>query len=241
MKDRQLIDLFNDYRVLTTAQLAHVLNKSEQMTRKYIRQLRSDGLIRELPRKPTGRGRPRSAFALLKDEFKPHLLEHHLALNWCRIKTTSFSDAKAEFISHMGTNLRLKVPTSPSKTCFQTFIPDGALCIANSSNAFLIFVEVDMGTEPLRASKNGSTDFLEKLDAYRVFFGTKGYKQFESRFDASFNGFRLLVVASSEQRSHSITRFLQTEPFCQFVAVVELAKLKSHNSSDEFRTTLSIA
>jgi len=227
MDTSYFIRLFKDYRVLTTAQLSLLLGLSEQMTRRHLRQLRAKNILRELPRKSIGRGRPKSAFACQGDEFKPHLLEHQLALNWCRIHFSVCPKKSTQFLAHTSTDLRLEVPTSPTNNASQTFIPDGALAITGNEKQLLFFIEMDMGTEPLRASKAGATDFLDKLDAYRVLFGSKGYKQFETRFKCAFRGFRLLIVANSQSRFEGLCQLVQSEMFCDFVWLTELDTLRN--------------
>lgn len=227
MDTSYLIRLFKDYRVLTTAQLALLLGLSEQMTRRQLRLLRAKNIIRELPRKSLGRGRPKSAFTSQGDEFKPHLLEHQLALNWCRIHFSVCPQKSTQFLAHTSTNLRLEVPTSPTNNVSQTFIPDGTLTITKNKKTLLFFLEMDMGTEALRASKAGVTDFLDKLDVYRVLFGSNGYKQFEARFKCAFKGFRLLIVANSQSRFEGLCQLVQSETFCDFVWLTELEALRN--------------
>ena len=222
----RILELLSEFRILTVEQFCELLGSSGQMTRRWLRQLKTAKQIRELTRKSKGRGRPAPAFCRTEDNFKAHLVEHQLALNSLRLSLHLLSGYESQFLAHSSTDLRMKIPTAPPPAPYQTIIPDGVLSLSNEQKSLLFFVEVDMGTEPLKAKRNGATDFLEKLDAYRVYFATEGYKAFEKRFSCAFVGFRLLVVTNTAPRLKSLSAFVETEEFCEFVWLTSLKALQ---------------
>lgn len=80
------------------------------------------------------------------------------------------------------------------------FTPDAAFIITDihRQKSVLFFLEVDMGTEPL--SSEGGGDIREKVQRYKKYFRSKGYKRYEVLWGGPLNGFRLLFLAHSDSR-----------------------------------------
>lgn len=226
-QSERILTLLQDYRILTVELLYPLLNSSPQMVRKWLRPLTKKKKIKKLSRTSVGRGRPPQAFSLFKDEFKPMFLEHQLALNMVRIQFECMPFLTCSFLPYLSSLSKISVPLSPQGGIQRDCIPDGVFVLSKEDKVLLFFLEIDRGTEPLKAKKEGATDILEKLDMYRVLFATKKYKRFEKAFNCSFKGFRMLLVSTSPARHESLCRLVASEPYCDFMWLTDIESLIS--------------
>ena len=99
----------------------------------------------------------------------------------------------------------------------QCFTPDAAFIVADThrQKSVLFFLEVDMGTEPL--SSEGGGDIREKVQRYKKYFRSRGYKRYEVLWGVPLNGFRLLFLAHSDSRLGPLSSSIRSMGSTEFV------------------------
>lgn len=119
-------------------------------------------------------------------------LNHQLCLNWVYLA--------AKYGELPNSGIRLLRWVKPTKQLAETLrvMPDGIAEFEVQSGRLSVFVEVDLGSEPLRI-------WREKIKRY-VSLATSG----DFKTVVSTNQFRVLVVAASERRAGSIAAFIAT-------------------------------
>ena len=183
------LSALTEYRCLTVRQSLAAGLASEQMTRRYGRELVKNGLVSVKPfQAMESSGRPENLILPTPKGFKAvgvnakpleqRLFLHQYYLNWCRIK---FDDLKQFAVR----------PTFQVRS-IGGFWPDGTLVLRSEKldKSLLFFLEVDMGTESI------SGELAAKRGAYRELFSSRTYKE----IGQYFNGFRVLFVFSDKSR-----------------------------------------
>ena len=98
-----------------------------------------------------------------------------------------------------GSSPRLYEPAVSQTQGTTEFVPDGVLLLRHGGKALLFFLEVDMGTEPLRSPRSG-VDLDTKVRNYRQLFAAGKYRRYEATAGCPLRGFRLLVVCGDSSR-----------------------------------------
>ena len=113
---------------------------------------------------------------------------------------------------------RLYEPADPETQGTTEFVPDGVLLLrhAERGKALLFFLEVDMGTEPLRSPRSG-VDLDTKIRNYRHFFAAGKYRRYEALAGSPLKGFRLLVVCGNTARLARLLPLARRSGPCDFV------------------------
>jgi len=113
------------------------------------------------------------------------------------------------------------------------FVPDFVFNIFHEekSKALLFFLEADTGSEPLSSSDPRKPSVKQKIRNYQAYFHSKGYRLHESRWDRSFNGFRLLFLCSDMARAKAVARTVRAASPSDFIWVTCLDELMSDGVS----------
>lgn len=164
----------------------------------------------------------------------PYNIEHELLLNWFRVHlnlltikirdlTTDFISSTTPFLQSQNNGLALISENFKQDDRFIEFIPDGVFSIINKekNKSLLFFLEVDMGTESLNSNRLKSINISTKIKNYRVYFQSQKYKRYESRWDAKFNGFRLLFLTNSSKRKENISKLVSAERSNDFIWIAD--------------------
>lgn len=107
--------------------------------------------------------------------------------------------------------------------------PDAAFCIRSvpTGQALLFLLEVDRGTESLSAERKSPGDVHSKIARYQSYFREKGYKRYEGVFNASFRGFRVLVLAATPGGLSALCGLVRQTPPSDFIWLANVAALVS--------------
>lgn len=209
----------SSYRCLTTKQSAAAGVATEQMTRRYSRQLCKEGLLRIMAWQIQGNsGRPESLMvpttkglkivgAKVQRPIEQRCYAHQYHVNSCRIQL-------AQMRPDVGTRFWLGQLSVDN----QTFWPDGIIVLRSISlnKSLLCFLEVDMGTESVTSKSKLESVLHGKVLLYRSLFLSGGYKKLANNGE-SFRGFRLLFVFSEKKKLQTFVRFCQQLEPCPFV------------------------
>lgn len=199
------------------------------LTQKGIKQLNADntlGLVNSGPEPPR----------LLN-------IDHQILLNWFRIHMIQVERSiPCLSVIYHATNVcqseaiplvRLHIPIRHDSRETKAIIPDGSFIILHREKrkALLFFVEVDMGTEVLASRKGKANNIGHKILYYQELYGNGQYKLFEERFDAKFQGFRLLFVANSAARVGALCRFIHEQQNVDFIWLTDQYQMFDHGLS----------
>lgn len=235
-----------DFRLVTAPLVAHVTDaKSMQVTRRLMLRFEQEGLVESWKRQSGAQGRPEKLFSLSEDgrqlllgrELLPesvpmsaltgretHCPDHQLLLNWFRVHLDN--------VQHVLPELAVDFldPGSPlcrfgweaeaiAKQRKAGFVPDGVFRITNSQQgkSLLFFLEIDMGTEPKLGKARPNKDIRRMVTGYQDFLACETYAFWRSYWDTSLNGFRVLVLASSEARALQILDLTRQMRLTNFV------------------------
>jgi len=151
------------------------------------------------------------------------LVAHELFVNETRVALTQLSHSMPEltirFVSPMS-------PWAPRWTPGRSFlcerfrgpegqrfelVPDGAISVTHTELAktLLFFLEVDTGTEPLSSGSENRSDLWHKIVKYQAYLASRRYRRFETLWECSLKGFRLLIVTSTRSRCAAVCRLLR--------------------------------
>jgi hypothetical protein len=122
---------------------------------------------------------------------------------------------------------RIRLPHEPAGIGLQ---PDGAFSIHHQElhKALLFFVEVDMGTEGLTSAAPAVGEITRKLQCYEQLFVSKAYRRYESLLDATFRGFRMLLVSHDSAHLRALSRQVRSRAGWNFVWLTTREALVSH-------------
>ena len=179
----------------------------------------------------TGKYSLPSNHLLLVNWFRIHLLQIERRIPQLSVKylaPNSYSRAwnKGDSSSASPTN------SKPKKTA--EFIPDGIFSITNmepEKKALLFFLEVDMGTETIVSQNWPPKDIRQKILNYQTLFQNGNYKRYESVFNSTFNGFRLLFLVNSPARLTSLCGLVRQMRPSDFIWLVDQGKMFSNGLS----------
>lgn len=182
---------------------------------------------------------PSAAIPTSNAEIRSHVLDHELLLNWFRIHLIeiervipclSVKYLSARALSRSDKINRLRLPVKHDQNNLMTIIPDGIFAILNkeSGKALLFFVEVDMDSEVLVSKKRKTGTIHQKIISYHELYRNGYYKNLEEVFKASFRGFRLLFLTSTEARSASLCRLAHAFPNPSFIWLTNQAQMFEH-------------
>ena len=139
-----------------------------------------------------------------------HQAAHQLLLGWFRVHLAhtckSLPDLECRlltFNSPLALDTDTTAPIIRDEVVLEDdaspvrFIPDAAFILIDTARRkpVLFFFEADMGTEPL--SSEGRGDIRDKVNRYKQYFRSLGYKRYETLWGGSLNGFRVLFFADS--------------------------------------------
>ena len=98
-------------------------------------------------------------------------------------------------------------------------VPDAVFMIRSTSQAktLLFFLEVDMGSEPLKRQVRGGSDIHQKIVTYQQYFHSGAYKDYESSWPGPFEGFRVLFLAADQNRLANLCTLVRNTPPSNFV------------------------
>lgn len=161
-------------------------------------------------------------------------IEHELLINWSRIHSQyirkklpylkiDFISSKTPFLPIRSNGLPLISESFSVKNSHINFIPDGVFYInnENQNKSLLFFLEVDRGTESLKSNNSNSNNILSKIKNYRIYFYSGKYKRYQKKWNTLFNGFRLLFLTNSPERSKSISNLVNTEKTNDFIWIAD--------------------
>lgn len=103
------------------------------------------------------------------------------------------------------------------------FTPDGVLSITDGKQekTLLFLLEVDMGTEPLTTATGTNGDVRQKILKCQAHFRQQRYNRYERTWDCELNGFRLLILTTTETRMTALCRLIREMPPTDFVWITD--------------------
>ena len=168
--------------------------------------------------------------------------EHELLLNWFRVHllwmermiaplSVQFLSAQSPFLMRGADRQSLILDSAPAAEedgRAVTFIPDGVFCLVHRQleKALLFFLEVDMGTESRASTKPNRPSVQQKIRNYQAYFRCGRYKRYESHWNCSFRGFRLLVLCNSAGRLGSLCPLVRQMPPSDFIWLTDQGRLE---------------
>ena len=185
-----------------------------------------------------------------------HCVEHELLLSWFRIhlqrveellphltcESLSGSSPLAPVDASGVPLLYIRLPErddidglgDPQDANMIHFKPDGVFRItdARSGKSALFFLEVDMGTEPLRSSEPGRSDVAGKIANYQQYAVSGGFRTFGDFWKHEFTGFRLLFLTKTSERMAAICRLVHDAPPSDFVWITDEERMFSQGLGD---------
>jgi len=230
--DYGLYRLLVEYRLLTVTQLSILTKKNKQGVYRRLAELCHAGLIAGRKTYGCKKGRPENAFfltqaglkSLARKDGSPSMkfadidgnsikhLGHQMLLNRFRVELKKIQeqieDIEATLLTYDITD-SIQIDSHNNQPL--QFIPDAVFVLKNRvrNKAVLFFLEVDCSTEAIASPRRSSNDLRQKICNYQVYFASRRYKKYEKVFGASLNGFRLLVLANTEQRFTAICRLIK--------------------------------
>ena len=225
-----LLSNFIPHRILTVKQLSALSGRSMQVIRRAIRKLVEKNILAKDDTFYSNRPGRREELVYLtqvgidtlqslailpeNDQYleiqKDSIpVDHNLLVTWFHIHIQQIERIcpdLAVYAKYQDFYIRVNNDSSQ-----ETFIPDGIFSIVKNSDrkGLLFFLEVDMGTESYGSNSERASTIDKKILNYQHFFLSKQYKQFEDIFGCTFNGFRLLIVASEYLRHISLCKRVQ--------------------------------
>lgn len=239
-RDANLLLDIQNFRLLTTQQIAKLHFPSLKKAQKRLKRLYDAKLVERFPYpvliKNGGKGEfiyrltasglrevvgpllrlPQDDLPRPKQEprFSYVKLEHHLTINWVWIyfllatrKDTEidlvgffpeFWGEKSKGILARATQIGMTRDSVPA-VC-PALIPDGVLSLQKGTKKILLFLEVDLGTENIHSAHNQKLTVMDKVMRYTEYLAGGHFSVYNEVFDATFKGFRLLVVTARPGR-----------------------------------------
>ena len=230
--DYGLFRLLVEYRLLTVTQLSILTRKNRQGVYRRLAELRHAGLIAAREIYGNKKGRPEKAFFVTEAGFKclgrkdgnPSMkftdidgnsikhLGHQMLLNRFRVALNKTQEQIENLEANILTyDIAHSIQTDTQNNQFVQFIPDAVFVLKDRARnrSVLFFLEVDCSTEAIASPRRSSNDLRQKIFNYQVYFASRRYKRFENVFGTSLDGFRLLVLANTEQRFAAICRIVR--------------------------------
>ena len=106
---------------------------------------------------------------------------------------------------HSKSYLSGRIGCNNGSSRFKSLTPD-FMAVLNTSGKppMLFFGEMDRGTESITTRKAIKYSFKHKVEAYISYFDRAGFQEFNNDFEADFQGFRVLIITTSEKRLQNI-------------------------------------
>ena len=110
----------------------------------------------------------------------------------------------------------------------QWWVPDALFTLHHTglNRTLLLYLEADCGTEALVSNSADQTAIQDKLLGYREHLRKKTYQALATDWQMEFNGFRLLIVASSAPRLNNLCALVQQTEGCDFVWLTTQQQLR---------------
>ena len=147
-------------------------------------------------------------------------VEHQLLLNWVRIHWAGIERLhpalKVRLVPHSSPAPHLgdappngaarPVPVFIRSEGGEVIVPDAVATIRDTERAMtvLFFLEVDMGSEPFEAPQKQRPTILKKIEKYQRYFRTQRYREYDSVWNCSLRGFRVLFVTNTGARATAL-------------------------------------
>ena len=236
-RDLKVVELVEEYHLLTTSQIQKLLYPSMQKAQTRLYRIWKSGLAKRFPYPVLLREGGRGEY-IYHINRKPKMsmtgVLHTIELNDIRIafdvacreseriEMIEFIPEYKGMVGSDGMMRRLvedRVRIQGREKKEQRFIPDAVLCLEKRATRkrILLFIELDLGSEKLVTRRTGSYSVVRKLEVYKEYLRQKGYGRYNDRFDHEFKGFRVLVIMSNQQREQRLRKELTFKGIKKFV------------------------
>jgi hypothetical protein len=178
---------------------------------------------------------PSQAHQLLLNWVRAHLHHVEMVVPQLRIR---FLAHNSPFLPPAFSNVSIVTDPTPGEVEPRrniSFKPDAAFSISDTTQGktVLFFLEVDRGTEILASPKREPTDIRQKILNYGICFDRQTYKKYESLWDCSLNGFRLLFVTDSVARLSTLCSLVQAMPPSDYIWLTDKDRMFEDGISAE--------
>ena len=258
-RDLQVVELLKDYKMLTTSQIQQLLYPSKQKTQTRLLLLYKQKLVKRFPYpvliKDTGKGeyvyhlKKQTGNTLLK-------LQHHIKLNDLRIifeKTFKQKDEirLVDFIPEYSGKIKISTRTNnqsewkPNSNTYNNngieIIPDATIVLENTINKkkALFFLELDLGSEQLFSKNNDQYALFSKIQKYSNYKKQNNYTQFNTLYNYSFKGFRVLLIMNKISRIEKIISTINRHKIYKLIWITSISELTQNSIKDKIWTTTS--
>ena len=259
-RDLKVVDLVDDYHLLTTSQIQKLLYPSMQKAQTRLFRIWKSGLVKRFPYPVLLRVGGRGEY-IYHINRKPKMsmtgVLHTIELNDIRIafdvacresehiEIVAFIPEYKGMVGSDGMMRRVvedSVRIQGREETEQWFIPDAVMCLesAATNKRTLLFVELDLGSEKLVTRRTGSYSVLRKLEVYKEYLRQEGYKKYNDRFYHEFRGFRVLVIMSNQQRTQRLRKELTLKGIKKFVWFTQKSGIKAETILKEIWTVSDI-
>lgn len=211
-------DALREYGCLTDIQLSSITGGQVNTIRKRMVQLEKSGQIKRFNRRKGGAGRPTKVSCLPDAKWETSLTREHQII---------FNDVRLAFHRAWGSHPELKVRTwdtqsvmleegKRSQSTGSYVRPDGIVLFQHpkTTHPLLVFLEIDLGTEPLSRSNARSSSWGQKAMLYRDVHMLKAWCDWTVQ-QASLNkgvACRLGIISNGARRLAGITQVFERQP-----------------------------
>jgi len=215
-RDYDIVDLLG-HGVFCSSQLARLFFSSRKKCAERMKKLFAKGLVGRFPKPLLDvRGKPEFVYCEKGKELRKLLkLRHGLAVSqffvlW-KVWLGSVKDFSGKYF------FGNEIP----KIADGCLVPDGAFVLKKGAKELLFFVEVDLGSESLRAF--GGYSLEGKFSFYDDYFDSG---RFRDDFRGDFGSFRTLLVFDSEERLLNALDLVR-EHGCDFVLASTFERIQN--------------
>jgi len=259
-RDLKVVELVEDYHLLTTSQIQKLLYPSMQKAQTRLYRIWKSGLVKRFPYPVLLREHGRGEYIYHVNR-KPKMsmtgVMHTTDLNDIRIAfaMACLESEQIEMIDFIpeykgridsdGMMRRIvedRVRIRGREKTEQRFIPDGVMCLEKRATRkrVLLFIELDLGSEKLVTRRDGSYSVVRKLEVYKEYLRQEGYGRYSERFGHEFRGFRVLVIMSNQQRIQRLRKELTLKGIKKFVWFTQKSGIKAETILKEIWTVSDI-
>ena len=259
-RDLKVVDLVEDYHLLTTSQIQKLLYPSMQKAQTRLYRIWKSGLVKRFPYPVLLREGGRGEY-IYHINRKPKMsmtgVLHTIELNDIRIafdvacresEHIEMIEFIPEYKGMIGSDGMMRRVVEDSvriqgrEKTEQRFIPDGVMCLEKRATRkrILLFIELDLGSEKLVARRTGSYSVVSKLEVYKEYLRQEGYRKYNDRFDHEFKGFRVLVIMSNQQRAQRLRKELTLIGIRRFVWLARKLKISDETILKEIWTVSDV-
>lgn len=187
---------------------------------------------------------------LVNGESLIHQFDHQRLINMFRLSLVEMSRNKPEFkirgissnspfvvdpdSGHPSTRASVQLGTG-TEARHLFFIPDYVFQVQHEARkeSLLFFLEADTGSEPHSSTLPEKPSITKKILFYQVYFQSKIYKSYESRWKQTYRGFRLLFLCADAKRARAVAKTVRANLPSDFVWVTDLERLASEGISGQ--------